>query len=248
MKKEIIKLIKKAEKNHKIKIVWAIESGSRAWGFASKDSDYDIRCMHIGKLDNYLGLNPVPLQINLTTETLDLESWDIRKFSELTLKSNPQIAEWLRSPIVYVDSPIRTQFKKYFDEGCSLEFLRQHYIRMEKQNYHKYMGIGMSHSCKKYLYVLRGIACAVYIEEEKKLPPLPYKEVIAYLPSYIQKFFERCVIQKNTTEKAEILADEKVTHFIDHSLNQNFDKVDTRFRKIEELNKYLIKVIKHSKK
>ena len=244
MKIAIMKLIKEAEKRHKIKIVWAIESGSRAWGFASEDSDYDIRCMHIGKLNDYLGLSPSSQQVNLTTEVLDLESWDIRKFAELTLKSNPQIAEWLRSPIVYIDSPIKKQFKKYFDEGCSLEFLRQHYIRMAKQNYHKYMGIGMSHSCKKYLYVLRGIACAIYIEKEKKLPPLPYKEVIAYLPDYVKDFFKRCVIQKNITEKAEILADERVSHFIEHSLNQNFDKVDTRFRKTNELHRYLIKTIK----
>lgn len=244
MKKEIIRLIREAEKKHKVKIVWAIESGSRAWGFASEDSDYDIRCMHIGKLDEYLGLESPSQQINLTTDVLDLESWDIKKFAELSLKSNPQIAEWLRSPLVYIDSPIKKQFKKYFDEGCSLEFLRQHYIRMAKQNYHKYMGIGMSHSCKKYLYVLRGIACAVYIEKEKKLPPLLYKEVITCLPDYVQKFFERCVIQKNTTEKAEILADEKVSHFIELSLNQNFDKADTRFKKTEELNKYLIKTIK----
>jgi len=52
MKKEIMKLIREVEKKHNINIIWAIESGSRAWGFASEDSDYDIRCMHIGKLDN----------------------------------------------------------------------------------------------------------------------------------------------------------------------------------------------------
>ncbi len=243
-RKEIMKLIREAEKKHKVKIIWAIESGSRAWSFASEDSDYDIRCMHIRKLDDYLGLLPLPQQINLTIDVLDFESWDIKKFAELTLKSNPQISEWLRSQIVYIDSPIRKQFKRYFDEGCSLEFLRQHYIRMAKQNYHKYMGISMSHSCKKYLYVLRGIACAIYIEKEKKLPPLPYKEVIVYLPDYVKNFFERCVIQKNTTEKAEIFADERISHFIEFSLNQNFDKVDTRFRKTDELNRYLIKTIK----
>ncbi len=245
MKSEILKLIKKAEKENNVKIVWAIESGSRAWGFASKDSDYDIRCMHVGRLDDYLGLNKPPLQINLKTEILDLESWDIKKFAELTLKSNPQIAEWLRSPVIYIDSSIRKQFKKYFDNGCSLEFLRQHYLRMAKQNYHKYMGIGMAHSCKKYLYVLRGIACAIYIEKENKLPPLPYKEVINYLPLNIHKFFEKCVIQKNTTEKAVISADSEVIRFIDRYVMESLGEVDTSFKDSERLNKYLIKVIKN---
>lgn len=52
MKNQILKVIKETEKRHGIKIIWAVESGSRAWGFASEDSDYDIRCMHIGKRDD----------------------------------------------------------------------------------------------------------------------------------------------------------------------------------------------------
>ena len=154
MESRILNLIRKVEKKHNIKILWAIESGSRAWGFASKDSDYDIRCLHIGKLDNYLGLDIPPQQINIVKDNLDLESWDIRKFTELSLKSNPQIAEWLRSPIIYKGSKIRGQFRKYFDAGCSLKFLKQHYIRMAKQNYYKYIKVGESHSCKIYLYIL----------------------------------------------------------------------------------------------
>ena len=244
MKSQILRIIKEVEKKNKVKIIWAIESGSRAWGFASGDSDYDIRCMHLGELNDYLSLDLPPQQINLVKDNLDLESWDIKKFAELSIKSNPQIAEWLRSPIIYRDSKIRKQFKKYFDEGCSLEFLRQHYIRMSKQNFHKYMSIGMSHSCKKYLYVLIGVACAIYIEKENKLPPLPYKDVIGYLPEYARKFFERCVIQKNTTEKAEIIANEEVSKFIDSYIGQPFGKVDTTFKKRKELNEYLIKTIK----
>ena len=244
MKQEIIKLIKEVEKEHEVNVVWAIESGSRAWGFASDDSDYDIRCMHVGKLEDYIGLSPPLQQINRFKNNLDLESWDIKKFAELTLKSNPQIAEWLRSPIVYVDSRIMVQLRKYFDEGCSLDFLKQHYIRMAKQNYHKYMGAGMSHSCKKYLYVLRGLACATYIEKKKQLPPLPYNEVIPYLPEYLQVFFEKCVVKKSTTEKAEIIADERVSQFIEQNLNQNFSKIDKTFKKKDELNKYIIKTIR----
>src|SRR3989344_8992741 len=244
MKKQVLDAIKEIEKKHKVKILWAIESGSRAWRFAAQDSDYYIRCMHIVNLDGYIGLDDSPKQINLNKNNLDVESWDIRKFVELSIKSNPQIAEWLRSPIVYVDSPIRKQIKKYFDEGCSLEFLRQHYIRMSKQNYHKYMGIGMAHSCKKYLYVLRGIACAIYIEKLNKLPPLPYKEVIEYLPNNLRRFFEKCVIEKNTTEKAQITANEEVSRFIDSYLVKSLDKTDTSFRKKEELNKYLSKTLK----
>lgn len=132
MKKQILKAIKLIEKKNNVKVLWAIESGSRAWGFESKDSDYDVRCIHIGRKRDYLGLFPAPKQINFLKDNLDIESWDIKKFTELTIKSNPQIAEWLRSPIIYLDSPIRKKLKELFDKGCSLEFLRQHYLRMAK--------------------------------------------------------------------------------------------------------------------
>jgi len=243
MKNKILSKISQIEKEHNVRIIWAIESGSRAWGFESEDSDYDIRCMHMGKKRDYLGLFQPLSQINLSEGELDIESWDIRKFSELTLKSNPQIAEWLRSPIIYRDSEIRKNFKKLFDNGCSLAYLRDHYLRMAKQNYHKYMGIGLSHSCKKYLYVLRAIACAEYIKKENKLPPLPYKEVIHYLPPEIRNFFEKCVIKKNSTENAKITSDERVSKFIESFVHKDTPKKAYEFSKTKELNNYLIETI-----
>lgn len=244
MKKRILKEIEKVEKKNNVKIILAVESGSRAWGFASKDSDYDIRCVHVGKLDNYLGLNKPPRQINRFEGDLDFESWDIEKFFELALKSNPQIAEWIRSPIIYVDSKFMREFKSLFEKKGSLEYLKMHYLRMAKQNYHKYMGISQAHSCKKYLYVLRAIACSKFIEKEKKLPPLPYNDVIDYLPSSAQKFFEKCVVKKNSTEKAEINSNKEVNEYIEKNLSK-IKKIELRESPMEkELNRLLVKTIK----
>lgn len=247
MKKQILNSLKKIEKKYNVKIVMAIESGSRAWGFASEDSDFDVRCVHVGKLDNYIGLNDVPKQINEFEGDLDIESWDIKKFSELSMKSNPQIEEWIRSPVVYIDLDFLEKFREIFDKGCSKEYLRIHYLNMAKQNHHKYMGIGLAHSCKKYLYVLRAIACAEYIEKYNKLPPLPYKEVIGCLPDYAKEFFERCVIEKNSTEKAKISSSSKVTKFIEEKIsNIPKPKSDKKeFSKKEELDDFLIKTIKN---
>jgi len=242
-REKILSKLKELEKEHKVKFLWAIESGSRAWGFASEDSDFDVRCIHVGRKEDYLGLFPPKSQINFSDGKLDIESWDIKKFAELTLKSNPQIAEWLRSPIVYLDSDVKKNFKNLFDKGCSLEFLRIHYFRMAKQNYHKYVGSGMSHSCKKYLYVLRAIACANYIEQENKLPPLPYKEVILYLPEKIRQFFEKCVIEKNKTEKATILTNKDVLNYVEKKINNLPKKEIKNFDGIEKLNNYIINVI-----
>jgi hypothetical protein len=239
----ILSKLKKIEREYNVQIIWAIESGSRAWGFASKDSDYDVRCMHIGKKQDYLGLFPPPKQINLMEDNIDIESWDIKKFSELTLKSNPQIAEWLRSEIVYIDSPIRTGFRKIFDKGCSLDYLKYHYLRMARQNYHKYMGAELAPSCKKYLYVLRALACARFIEKENKLPPLPYEKVIPYLPNNIQKFFRRCVIEKNSTENAKIVSDKITLEFIESNVKKDIPKKEFSFKETTRLNKYLVNII-----
>jgi predicted nucleotidyltransferase len=218
--KKILREIKKLEKENNVKILWAVESGSRAWEFSSEDSDYDIRCMHVGKEKCYLSLHPPKKQINLMQGELDIESWDIKKFTELSLKSNPQIAEWLRSPMIYIDSPIRKKFKKLFDKGCSLEYLRQHYLSMAKQNYYKYLGKDRKDNCKKYLYVLRAIACANFIERKKKIPPLPYEKVILYLPKKIQSFFLECIKQKNKTEKALIKTNKEVIEFIEKNIQE----------------------------
>jgi predicted nucleotidyltransferase len=247
MNKVILSKLKKIEREYNVQIIWAIESGSRAWGFTSKDSDYDVRCMHIGKEQDYLGLFPPPKQINLMEDNIDIESWDIKKFSELTLRSNPQIAEWLRSDIVYINSPIRRGFRKIFDEGCSLDYLKYHYLRMAKQNYYKYIRNELVHNCKKYLYVLRALACAKFIEKEGRLPPLPYKNVIHYLPKNIQKFFIRCVIEKNTTENAKIISDKIILKFIESNVNKNIPKKEFDFKKTLSLNKYLVKIISSQK-
>ena len=73
---------------------------------------------------------------------------------------------------------------------------------------------------------------------------MPFKEVIKYLPKDIRQFFERCVIRKNTTEKAEIMADETINKFIERHINLPFDEFNTNFKKKKELNRYIIKIIK----
>jgi len=65
MKKKIVALLKKLERKNKIKILFAVESGSREWGFASKDSDYDVRAVHFSPTERYLGLEKVPEQFEL---------------------------------------------------------------------------------------------------------------------------------------------------------------------------------------
>ena len=56
MKDIILRELKKIEEQENVKIIMAIESGSRAWGFASPDSDYDVRFIYVRKEEDYLKL------------------------------------------------------------------------------------------------------------------------------------------------------------------------------------------------
>ncbi len=90
------------ERDHGVRIPWAIESGSRAWGFPSTDSDYDCRFLFVRSREAYL--TPWPARDVIETpldKILDVNGWDIAKAVRLLVKGNATITEWLRSPIVY---------------------------------------------------------------------------------------------------------------------------------------------------
>ena len=101
MKEQIIARLRELEEKENIKILLAVESGSRAWGFESPDSDYDVRFIYVRNKDDYLCLEEPRDVIELPIEgDLDINGWDLRKALRLLYKCNPTLSEWLKSPIV----------------------------------------------------------------------------------------------------------------------------------------------------
>jgi len=99
---EINELLDEVERVHEVEILYACESGSRAWGFASPDSDYDIRFIYKRKRDDYLRVSELADTIEIPIENdLDPGGWDLRKSLGLLKKSNGALIGWLHSPIVY---------------------------------------------------------------------------------------------------------------------------------------------------
>jgi len=87
-------VLEKIEKEHKVKILFAWESGSRAWGFASKDSDYDVRFIYVHEKNWYFGIDDQRDVIELpVNEVLDVNGWDVRKALRLFRKSNAPLYE-----------------------------------------------------------------------------------------------------------------------------------------------------------
>jgi hypothetical protein len=136
LKKVIISELEKIEKNEQIKILFAVESGSRAWGFPSKDSDYDVRFVYIHPIEWYLSIDEKRDVIEYPVNNLlDFSGWDIRKALKLFKKSNPPIMEWLSSPIVYLNKfafmeQLRSIRDYYFSPKASI----YHYLHMAKGN------------------------------------------------------------------------------------------------------------------
>jgi len=248
MKKKIIKLLKELEKEQGIKILMAVESGSREWGFESKDSDYDVRCVHISDKNSYLGLEDKKEQVDLIKEDIDIVSWDIRKFFRLFLKSNPTVSEWLSSKLVYIDKGFgeykKKDILKIFEEGYSRSKLEHHYISLAMQNYKKYIdSYKKDVLLKKYVYILRALGCIEYINETNELPPLNWKKSSKYLPKDIKEDFNRLVEMKKSSEKNKGKRIKRLDNYIEKNLRQEIKEDKERFN-FDVINKIVIDSIK----
>ena len=183
MEKQIQKLLCEIEEKENCRILLAVESGSRAWGFASPDSDYDVRFLYVRPKECYLRLERVQDVIELPiSDLLDINGWDLAKMLRLLHGSNPTIFEWFSSPIVYKTTPfadaLMPTLQRYFLSKKGL----WHYLRMAERNYQEHLCHEQVRA-KKYFYVLRPILACRWILETGTPPPMLFSElVVSQLP------------------------------------------------------------------
>ncbi|MCM1315016.1 MAG: nucleotidyltransferase domain-containing protein [Prevotella sp.] len=164
-------------KTENIKVLHAIESGSRAWGFASPDSDYDVRFIYVRPKNYYLRLEKTRDVIECELNDIyDINGWDIAKTLRLLHNSNPTVFEWIHSPIVYSTHDIIKQLTPEIDSFFSCKSGIYHYIstalsnsRYLKPEHIKY---------KKYFYVIRPVMACLWILENKTPPPVLFSELV----------------------------------------------------------------------
>lgn len=136
----ILAELKKIEEKEKVKIIMAIESGSRAWGFASPGSDYDVRFIYIRRPEDYLKLEGIRDVIEWQLDdVLDINGWDLKKVLQLLHKSNPTVFEWCASPIVYYQTEEFEKLKKILPEFFSVKKSLFHYWHMAETHYREYL-------------------------------------------------------------------------------------------------------------
>ena len=176
---EIIKnKLQEIEKEQNIRIILAVESGSRAWGFASPDSDYDVRFIYYKPENEYLRLDEQRDVIELPINSLlDINGWDISKTLRLLYRSNPTLFEWLSSPIIYKSEPEIEKIKEIAFSFFSCKKGLCHYLSMAKSNYREYLKTDMVRA-KKYFYVLRPIFACRWILEKETPPPMLFSELL----------------------------------------------------------------------
>jgi predicted nucleotidyltransferase len=162
-----------------VTIFYACESGSRAWGFESTDSDYDVRFLYYHDLDWYLSVDDRRDVIGKPiTGTLDINGWDIRKALKLLRKSNPPLLEWLQSPIVYKEiGQILQILKKTLPKFYSPRNCNYHYLHMAQGNFRDYLS-GNTVWMEKYFYVLRPILACRWIERFDEPVPMEFQKLV----------------------------------------------------------------------
>ena len=162
------------EQEHDVKIIIAIESGSRAWGFPSRDSDFDVRFVYVHPQDWYLQVFEQRDVIELPVDAvLDIGGWELRKALRLLWKSNPPLLEWLSSPIIYRQhetlKPLQTLSKQAFlaKSAC------HHYLSMAKRYADKIKQTPQANA-KAYLSALRTTLCCQWIIKRQTQPPMEF--------------------------------------------------------------------------
>lgn len=259
MKKEVIEYIRaklrEVEKEHNINIIHAIESGSRAWGFPSKDSDYDVRFLYINNLDHYLSIDqkrdvidtPIVLDDFLGVE-FDMNGWDIKKAITLATRGNAVVNEWLSSPVQYiVNEPYYGRLRDFIQETADLRayfYFYRNYMRDPWNSYSKESKQAIK--IKQYCYVLRCALSLEWLETQMSPPPMDLPSIFKgiEIDPELRSEIDQLISNKAEATEADYMPRSSILdNFIDNAISEerkrpakdelekcNLDKANALFR------------------
>lgn len=248
MKNLITKTLDQIEAQENVRILHCVESGSRAWGFSSADSDYDVRFIYVRPKEFYLRLDQTRDVIELQNETLDISGWDVQKALVLLHGSNPAFFEWNASPIVYRTTDEWQSLLPIFDKYFSVKSGIYHYLSMAKRHNLEYLK-GENVKPKKYFYVLRAILACKHILQKATPPPIEFG-VLAdeYLDASVKPDVEKLLYLKTCSpEIRECPKNERLNDYI----IKNIDDLEQAAKNLkgderndwDELNKIFLSII-----
>jgi predicted nucleotidyltransferase len=176
-------VLSRVEDERSVRVLFACESGSRAWGFESQDSDYDVRFLYVHPRDWYLSIDGRRDVVEMpVSDDLDVSGWDLRKALGLLRKSNPPLLEWLRSPLVYREDPrFMRDLRALAADSYSPRRCFVHYLHMAYGNWRDYLRGRLEVSLKKYLYVFRPLLACRWIERGFGSVPMLFQELVDHV-------------------------------------------------------------------
>jgi predicted nucleotidyltransferase len=200
--------LSRIEREYGVKILWACESGSRAWGFPSPDSDYDVRFIYAHDPAHYLRVfDKRDVIEEPVSGVLDISGWDIKKALGLLRKSNPALREWLSSPIVYQrDAAGMAPLLSLVDEAFLPLASCHHYLSHARDDIRK-LAEDRDLRLKKYLYMFRALLAAQWVTTTGGQPPMRFQDLLeAFLPSGdIREQVDELLEMKSRVQESEMI-------------------------------------------
>lgn len=240
---ELMRRLAETEREQNVRIVLAIESGSRAWGFASPDSDFDVRFIYARPMDWYIAVDLEERRDVIEygiTDDIDLNGWDVRKALRLFWKSNPTFVEWIQSPIKYIESGgFASAARHLLPNVYSRERGIYHYRSMAKTTYR-------GHLCadkvplKKHFYVLRPLLSVRWIERYGSAAPIEFGKLLHLLEGHGELLHDVLALLDQKRGSPEMGVFEPVPSlnaFIEEELNRLESMSPERSTKYEAISK-----------
>ena len=224
MKDRILLELNRLEKEHGIHILYAAESGSRAWGFASPDSDYDVRVIYVHPVEWYLSMMQHKDTFTWFSEdkTLDITGWDLKKLLVNFHKSNCSVYEWLNSPIIYRnEGDLHLELLNLAPDFFNPKGAIHHYLNIA-YTYQKSAFVESGEvNLKKYFYVLRPMMAAIWIAKFETPPPMEFDKLLVSTledQGIIEKIQALLVSKKSRAEEGKVQPDLELNDFIQKTL------------------------------
>ena len=182
MREKIELELERIEKENDVKILFAVESGSRAWGFPSKDSDYDVRFVYIHPVEWYLSIHDKRDVIEYPiSDDLDISGWDIKRRCNYSRSRTQLYLSGFDTNFYSKNSNFPELLQQMSEKNFDPKATIYHYLHMASKNYREFLQ-GENVKLKKYFYVLRPILACKWLEEKATLPPVEFDRLITELP------------------------------------------------------------------
>jgi len=226
VEKQIQAHLTQIEKTHEVTIIAAIESGSRAWGFPSPDSDFDVRFIYAHPKEWYIQLSPERDVIEVPIDpVLDISGWDIRKAMNLANNGNAVVQEWLTSPIVYRQhAMLAPLLRQKIGGSFNAKATYHHYFSMANGMLETVNGDEVK--LKRFFYFARATLSAWWIVQNHTMPPITFKALLAGLTGddSVIDAFKRLIQAKSNLGEAEVLpVDRQCLEFVTQIFKQFTD-------------------------